>query len=320
MFSLTDYEWLSTGQIVSLRERSYAHGPSDTPLLGETIGENLRRTVERFAEREALIVPHQGYRATYEELWEQADSAARAFIAHGVDKGDRIAIWAPNRYEWVVTQFAAARIGAILVAIDPTSKPAELAYALNKAGVSVLVMARAFRAADYVGMLDDVRSSCHSLRETIVLEEDWETFLADAEYASDGAAGRPRGEPPVRRPDHDPVHVGHDGLPEGRDALAPQHPQQRVLHRAGALLQRGGPRVRAGAVLRLVRHGRRHPRERHARRLRRGARRVVRRTSGAGGSRGGALHLALRRADDVHRRARAARSRAASISPVCAPA
>ena len=78
MFSLTDYEWLSTGQIVSLRERSYAHGPSDTPLLGETIGENLRRTVERFAEREALIVPHQGYRATYEELWEQVDSAARA--------------------------------------------------------------------------------------------------------------------------------------------------------------------------------------------------------------------------------------------------
>jgi fatty-acyl-CoA synthase len=186
MFSLTDYEWLSTSQIVSLRGRSYAHGPSDLPLLGETIGEHLRTTVERFGEREALVVPHQGYRATYEELWEQVEAAARAFIAHGVDKGDRVAIWAPNRYEWVVTQFAAARIGAVLVAIDPTYTPAELAYTLNKAGVSVLVMARAFRTADYAGMLDDVRPSCHSLRETIVLEQDWEAFLADAEYTSGG--------------------------------------------------------------------------------------------------------------------------------------
>ena len=85
-----------------------------------------------------------------------------------------------------MTQFAAARIGALLVAIDPTYKQAELASTLDKAGVSVLVMARAFRTADYAGMLDDVRPSCHSLRETIVLEQDWEAFLADAQYASGG--------------------------------------------------------------------------------------------------------------------------------------
>src|SRR6476469_2386215 len=83
----------SSSQIVSLRGRSYAHGSSDVPLLGE----NLRRTVERFGECDALVVPHQGYRASYDELWEKVETAARAFIAHGVDKGDRVAIWAPNR-------------------------------------------------------------------------------------------------------------------------------------------------------------------------------------------------------------------------------
>jgi fatty-acyl-CoA synthase len=186
MFSLTDYEWLSTGQIVSLRGRSYAHGPSDVPLLGETIGESLRRTIERFGESDALVVPHQGYRATYDELWEQVEAAARALIAHGVERGDRVGIWAANRHEWTVTQLAAARIGAILVPIDPTCTPAELAYILAKAGVSVLVMARGFRAADYRAVLDDVRSSCSSLRETIVLEDDWEALLSDAEYATDG--------------------------------------------------------------------------------------------------------------------------------------
>jgi fatty-acyl-CoA synthase len=186
MFSLTDYEWLSTGQIVSLRARSYAQGPSDVPLLGETIGENLRRTVECSGESDALVVPHQGYRATYDELWEQVETAARALIAHGVDRGDRVGIWAGNRHEWTVTQFAAARIGAILVPIDPACTRAELASILTKAGVSVLVMARGLRAADYAAMLDDVRSSCYALRETIVLEDDWEALLSDAEYTTDG--------------------------------------------------------------------------------------------------------------------------------------
>src|SRR5215210_2936393 len=120
---------------------SYAHGPRATPLLRETIGANLRRTVERFGERDALVVRHQRYRATYSELWQQVDRAARAFLAAGVRKGDRVGIWAPNRHEWVVTQFATARVGAILVTINPAYKAAELEYAVTAAGVSVLVMA-----------------------------------------------------------------------------------------------------------------------------------------------------------------------------------
>jgi fatty-acyl-CoA synthase len=92
---------------------SYASGPSDVPLLGETIGENLRRTVERFGEREALVVPHQHYRATYQELWLQVDSAARALLARGVGKGDRVGIWAPNRYWKVVDGFPMTITGKI---------------------------------------------------------------------------------------------------------------------------------------------------------------------------------------------------------------
>ena len=94
---------------------SYAHGTSATPLLGETIGENLRRTVERVGDREALVVRHQNYRATYRQLWEATTEAACGLIALGVQKGDRVGIWAPNRWEWVVVQYATARIGAILV-------------------------------------------------------------------------------------------------------------------------------------------------------------------------------------------------------------
>ncbi len=164
---------------------SYAHGSGEVPLLSETIGENLRRTVARFAEEAALVVRHQGYRATYGELWQQVDRAARALIARGVQKGDRVGIWAPNRYEWVVTQFATARVGAILVTVNPAYKAAELGYALTKAGVSVLVMARGLRGADYVAMLDEVGPRCPALREAIVLENDWAAFLAAGEGVSD---------------------------------------------------------------------------------------------------------------------------------------
>src|SRR5205823_3012588 len=94
---------------------SYSHGTALAPLLGETIGENLRRTVERFGEREALVVRHQNVRLTWSELWNETGVVARALMALGISKGERVGIWAPNRYEWVVVQYATARIGAILV-------------------------------------------------------------------------------------------------------------------------------------------------------------------------------------------------------------
>jgi fatty-acyl-CoA synthase len=160
---------------------SYAHGACDVPLLGETIGECLRRTTEHFADCEALVVRHQGYRATYRELWEHVELAARGLLARGIENGDRVGIWAPNRSEWVVLQYATARIGAILVNVNPAYKATELEYALNKAGVRLLVLARGFRQTDYVAMLDEVRSRCPALREAIVLEDGWDELLAQGE-------------------------------------------------------------------------------------------------------------------------------------------
>jgi fatty-acyl-CoA synthase len=157
---------------------SYSHGACGTPLLGETIGANLKRTVDRVPDAEALVVRSQGYRATYRELWDLTGRAARGLLAHGVAVGDRVGLWAPNRYEWVVAQFAAARVGAILVNINPAYRPAELEFALNRSGVSLLLLARGFRSADYRRSLDEVRPRCPALRESLVLDDDWEALLA----------------------------------------------------------------------------------------------------------------------------------------------
>src|SRR6186997_378462 len=132
------------------KQPSYVHGASPAPLLGETIGQNLHRTVERFGDADALIVRHQGYRATYRQLWEQVTLAAKGLLARGVQTGDRVGIWSPNRYEWVVIQYATARIGAILVNVNPAYKTMELEYALRQSGISLLILARAFRTSDYV--------------------------------------------------------------------------------------------------------------------------------------------------------------------------
>jgi fatty-acyl-CoA synthase len=169
---------------------SYVHGASPVALLGETIGQNLRRTVERFGASEALVVRHQNYRATYAELWDQTTRAARGLLARGIRKGDRVGIWSPNRAEWVVLQYATARIGAILVNINPAYKTAELSYVLQQSGVSLLLLAKAFRTSDYVGMLDEVRDACPDLRQSIVLDDDWDSLLADASRTSEADLSR----------------------------------------------------------------------------------------------------------------------------------
>jgi fatty-acyl-CoA synthase len=166
---------------------SYAHGASPVPLLGETIGANLRRTVERFPDREALIVRHQNFRATYRALWDLVTHAACGLLARGVKTGDRVGVWAPNRYEWVVLQYATARIGAILVNINPAYKAGELEYALNKSGVSLLCLSRGLRQTDYLAILKDVAPRCPELRAQLVIDSDWDDLLAAAQ-AVDPAA------------------------------------------------------------------------------------------------------------------------------------
>jgi len=156
---------------------SYVHGTSLQPLLGETIGENLRRTSERCGRRDALISRHQGVRLTYAELWAETGRAARGLLARGIQKGDRVGIWSPNRYEWTVIQYATARVGAVLVNINPAYKTAELEYVLNQSGVRLLILARAFRASDYAGMLAQVRDRCRELKEALILEGGWDDLL-----------------------------------------------------------------------------------------------------------------------------------------------
>jgi len=138
--------------------------------LGEPIFQNLRRTAARFGAHEALVVAHQGYRATYGELVDQCEEVARGLMARGVGTGDRVGIWPPNRYEWVVVEYAPAAIGHIPVNINPADGTSELEYALNQSGISFFILAASFRQADYRAMLAEVKSKCPELREALVLE------------------------------------------------------------------------------------------------------------------------------------------------------
>ncbi len=169
-----------------MNEPSYVHGASDKPLLGEPIFRNLRRTADRFGERDALVVAHQGYRATYKDLVDQCEEVARGLMARGVKKGDRVGIWSPNRYEWVIVQYASSAMGAILVNINPAYRTSELEYALNQSGTSFLILAARFRQADYVAMLGEVKGRCPGLREALVLEDGWDALKRDASKVEPG--------------------------------------------------------------------------------------------------------------------------------------
>jgi fatty-acyl-CoA synthase len=133
--------------------RSYVNGASDTPLLGTTIGDAFDETVARFPDHEALIARHQKLRYTYRQLRDQVDRCARALIALGVAKGERVGIWAPNCVEWTITQFATAKIGAILVNINPSYRGHEVRYALTQSGCAYVVIAPRFKTSDYTAML-----------------------------------------------------------------------------------------------------------------------------------------------------------------------
>src|SRR5712671_3559040 len=136
--------------------QSYAHGVSSTPLIGDTIGVHFDKSAERWPDRPALIVRQQNVRWTYRELKEQVDAFAAGLLALGLAPGDRIGIWSPNNAEWVITQFATAKAGLILVNINPAYRLAELEYALCKAGCVALVTAVCFKSSDYLAVLREL--------------------------------------------------------------------------------------------------------------------------------------------------------------------
>ncbi|WP_107658385.1 AMP-binding protein [Nocardia suismassiliense] len=160
---------------------SYASGTSETPLLGDTIGGNLDRTVAAYPDREALVDKPTDRRWTYRELGAAIDALATGLAARGIGKGDRVGIWAPNCAEWFFVQYATAKIGAILVNINPAYRTSELEYVLCQAGVRVLVAAPEFKTSNYVAMIEEVRPNCPALEQVLVLgTPEWDELAGTA--------------------------------------------------------------------------------------------------------------------------------------------
>jgi fatty-acyl-CoA synthase len=158
---------------------SYSHGTSDTPLLGDTIGLNFERIARRFADRPALVSRHQEVRLTYAQLDAAVDAAASGLLRFGVRAGDRVGIWAPNCAEWVVIQYATAKVGAILVNVNPAYRRHELEYVLRQSGVRLLLSASAFKTSDYAAMIEEVAGGVDTLERTVFVDRpEWAEFCA----------------------------------------------------------------------------------------------------------------------------------------------
>jgi fatty-acyl-CoA synthase len=194
--------------------RSYASGTAGKPLIGETIGENLERAVERFGDREALVVRHQDVRLTYAELDARVNALARGLLAAGLEQGDRVGIWAPNCAEWVLVQYATAKAGIILVNVNPAYRTTELEYALRQSGCRMLVAARAFKTSDYAAMIEEVRADLPALERVVLLDSpEWEALLTGGAAEDDLRARMARLDP------DDAINIqytsGTTGFPKG---------------------------------------------------------------------------------------------------------
>lgn len=149
-------------------------------MLGDTIGDNFDRTVAAHGDRDALVDRGSGRRWTYRELAQDVDALATGLLCAGIAKGDRVGIWAPNCAEWVIVQYATAKIGAILVNINPAYRSHELRYVLNQAGIRMLIAAPAFKTSDYAAMITQVRPECAALEHVLLLgSAEWDGLLAD---------------------------------------------------------------------------------------------------------------------------------------------
>ena len=195
---------------------SYSNGLSPVPLLGDTIGANLDRTAARVGNHEALVECSTGRRWSYPELVAEVDACALGLDALGVQKGDRVGIWAPNCAEWVFVQSGTAKLGAILVNINPAYRTHELGYVLEQAGISVLISAPSFKTSDYRAMLAEVADQCTDLREIVFLgDPEWEGLMATGRAADRALLA----ERETQLSADDPINIqytsGTTGFPKG---------------------------------------------------------------------------------------------------------
>jgi fatty-acyl-CoA synthase len=199
-----------------MTEPSYAKGPSEPPLLEETIGANLERITAEYGDDDALVERASGRRWSYAELNADVDRLARGLMAADIAKGDRIGIWAPNCAEWTLVQYAAAKVGAILVNINPSYRTHELSYVLNQSGTRMLLSASGFKTSDYRGMIEQVRGDCQALQQVVFIDtDDWRRLVTGGESVSQEDL-RGRMDTLDR---HDPINIqytsGTTGFPKG---------------------------------------------------------------------------------------------------------
>jgi fatty-acyl-CoA synthase len=193
---------------------SYANGASAEPLLGDTIGGNLERTVARVPDAAALVSAHQGVRYTYAEFNEAIDRLASGMLAAGLAKGDRVGVWGPNMAEWALTQYATAKLGVILVNINPAYRAHELEYALGQSGCRWIISTAELKGTDFAAMVDEVRGSVRSLERAV--------YFGSAEWEE--VAGTPIAADAIRAQAaeldfDDPINIqytsGTTGFPKG---------------------------------------------------------------------------------------------------------
>jgi fatty-acyl-CoA synthase len=202
---------------------SYAHGASPVPLLGETVGDNLDRIARRFPNNDAVVAVHQNRRLTYGRFAAETDRLAKAFLAAGVEHGERVGIWSPNSLEWVLVQYATAKIGAVLVNVNPAYRLSELEYALRQSGVSTLVTLDRYKTSEYLAMVREVRASLPALREVVIVgdtepdegETGWDDYVACAGEVDDAALAERKARCQFDEPINIQYTSGTTGFPKG---------------------------------------------------------------------------------------------------------
>ena len=199
---------------------SYSHGTSPCALLGETIGENLRRVAAAHPDSEAVVEVTTGRRWTYAQLDTDCDTVALGLLEAGIKTGDRVGIWAPNCAEWVLLQYATARIGAILVNINPAYRSFELGYVLRQSGIRLLFSAESFKSSNYRAMIGEVSGELDALEQVIYLgTSQWQQLLADGAAARGKAGADPLQERAASLAFDDPINIqytsGTTGFPKG---------------------------------------------------------------------------------------------------------